>query len=427
MNSEKIFETRQRAAELLKDAVAIWRQSDQSDYLEGLENDPVFSLLMMALAYQEDEVESEIEKLKEETLYELARLLASYEAGHATPATMVVSTALQQGVAERVTTADNVFMLASTHPFIPLLKTRVLNAVVHSVTRLDGRRWKVRFDFSQPVSDLQGFSFAVDGLNFRDLTVTIGKQQLPLIKPWDYSELPFNDCFSPHNMLYNRQQVCNMSMLPIDLFARHNVRMFCVDKHPSTLLPAMEAAYVELVFEFTGIANSFLFDKTHLLLNTMVLVAKISPEGKIVWKKMFGDTSNDTYADDIKPLGDTGFAVMFWTGLIHLEYGLDSRYWGDSMCNNVMHPQVNPYDTPGRRFDDGAIDTYMAFDFNGNVTETLIQCGLKLIDFIRLLKAHHLLGNRNQTEFHANLFLLLINMRKLLCSELSGILQVIAK
>lgn len=100
---------------------------------------------------------------------------------------------------------------------------------------------------------------------------------------------------------------------------------------------------------------------------TMVLVAKISPEGEIVWKKMFGDSTNDTYADDIKPLGDTGFAVMFWTGLISLGY--DMRYWGDSMCNNVLHPQVNPYDTPGRRFDDGAINTYMSFDFDGNITE----------------------------------------------------------
>ena len=53
-----------------------------------------------------------------------------------------------------------------------------------------------------------------------------------------------------------------MSMLPMDLFARHNVRMFCVDKHPASLLlshPSGElegVERVELLFEFTGDQNA---------------------------------------------------------------------------------------------------------------------------------------------------------------------------
>ena len=49
---QTIFETRQRADELMREAINIWRQSAQSDFLEGLENDPVMSLIMTALAYQ---------------------------------------------------------------------------------------------------------------------------------------------------------------------------------------------------------------------------------------------------------------------------------------------------------------------------------------------------------------------------------------
>ena len=52
---QTIFETRQRASEILKETIAIWRQSDQSDYLEGIEDDPIFSLLIMALAYRANE------------------------------------------------------------------------------------------------------------------------------------------------------------------------------------------------------------------------------------------------------------------------------------------------------------------------------------------------------------------------------------
>ena len=267
-----LFETRQRAEELLKDTVAIWRQSDQSDYLEGIEEDPVFSLLMMALAYQANEADSELEHLKEEVLDDFARLLAPYEAAHAVPATLAVATSLQADIAEQWLNADSLFTINTEYPFLPLLQTRVLNAQVGAVTRIDGRRWKVRLNFGFPVTDLSSFAFAVTDLNFRDLTVTLNKQTLPLIKPWDYAELPFTACFSPNAITYNRAQVYNPSLMPLDLFARQNVRMFVVAKHaPHTFLP-VETEEVDLIFEFTGINEKFLFDKSHLALNTTLLV-----------------------------------------------------------------------------------------------------------------------------------------------------------
>ena len=101
--------------------------------------------------------------------------------------------------------------------------------------------------------------------------------------------------------------------------------------------------------------------------NTMVMVAKISPEGEMVWRKIYGSTSTSTFANDIKALGDTGFAVMLFstTGSPRDDY----FYWGDSVYRNVYHPRISPYDTPGRRFSDGFIEVYMAFDFDGNITE----------------------------------------------------------
>ena len=272
MNS--VFETRQRAAALLKETLSIWRQSDQSDYLEGLETDPIFTLLTMAVAYQGNEIDSEIEHLKEETLDEFTRLLTPYEIGHATPASIVIQSALKPDVSEMETGANLVFRLAAQHSFIPLLNTRVLNVNVGSVVRVDGRRWKVTLEFPHPIKNLSRFSFAITGLNFRDLTVTLGKQPLPIIKPWDYSELPFNECFSPLNIIFNRQQVCNFSMLPMELFARHNIRMYCIRENPldSRTESLLESGHVELMFEFSGTTDNFSFDKSSLLLNAMVLV-----------------------------------------------------------------------------------------------------------------------------------------------------------
>ena len=61
---QTIFETRQRAEELIHEAINIWRQSDMNDSLEGLEKDPVFSLLMTALAYQMNELVTDMEAMK---------------------------------------------------------------------------------------------------------------------------------------------------------------------------------------------------------------------------------------------------------------------------------------------------------------------------------------------------------------------------
>jgi hypothetical protein len=55
---QTIFENKQRADELIQEAIRIWRESDHPDQLEGIEQDPVFSLLMTALAYQSNELEN---------------------------------------------------------------------------------------------------------------------------------------------------------------------------------------------------------------------------------------------------------------------------------------------------------------------------------------------------------------------------------
>ena len=141
---QEAYITRHRAAELLNETISIWRQGDHSDQLEGLEKDPVFALLMTALAYQANETDSEIERFRQDVLEEYARLLVPYEAGRAIPATAIVETTLQKDVPEVELTEKSMFTLkGSSYQFMPLLRSRVINAKVGSVVRLDGRRWKL--------------------------------------------------------------------------------------------------------------------------------------------------------------------------------------------------------------------------------------------------------------------------------------------
>ena len=257
----------------MREAINIWRQSDMNDFLEGLETDPVLSLMLTALAYQMNEAVGDMEMLKTEVLEEYAHLLTPYEVGHAVPATAVVETTLQDSVPELEMNAQSNFMLNGTgYAFIPLLKTRLLNAKIKSIIRMDGRRFKVTFHFSTPIKDLSGFAFAVDSLDFQDLTVSIKDHQLPLIRPWDYSELPLQDCFGLDTILYNRSQTYEASATCLDLFARQNIRLFILRHHGPVRYLSTETDVIDLIFEFSGVSDQFVFDKQHLSLNPVVLV-----------------------------------------------------------------------------------------------------------------------------------------------------------
>ena len=254
---QTVFETRQRAEELLREAVNVWRQSDRNDALEGLENDPVMRLLITALAYQANESASDLEEIKQEVLQDFANLLVPYEVGHAVPATAAVQLALEDGVQEIVLNENSEFTLEGTaYTFIPLLETRLLNARVRSISRIDGRRWKVSLTFKQAISDLSGLCFTIRNAWFQDLKITVGGQTLRLVKPWDFSELPLNECFGLDSILYNRTQTYNASATCLDLFARQNVRMFYIKKNDASK-PMMQME---------------MLDRESFLLNTTILV-----------------------------------------------------------------------------------------------------------------------------------------------------------
>ena len=318
---QTIFETRQRAEELLREAINIWRQSDDNDKLEGLENDPVLRLMITALAYQINESVSDLETIKTEVLEDFAQLLTPYEVGHAVPATAVIETALQESVPELQLDARSTFMLSGTNfSFLPLLKTRLLNASVASIVRIDGRRWKVKLSFSSPVKDLSGFAFAIRpafpiGATssvplFQDLNVSVGSIQLPLVKPWDYSELPLVDCFGLDTILYNRSQTYEASVSCLDLFARQNIRIFVIQPHKPLPLTMAGTESLDLMFEFSGITDQFVFGKEHFSLNPVVLVnaqlhqttlSAQSPVARVTGADQGADNANLQFLHAVRP------------------------------------------------------------------------------------------------------------------------------
>ena len=308
---QTIFETRQRADELMREAINIWRQSDMNDFLEGLETDPVLSLMLTALAYQMNEAVGDMEMLKTEVLEEYAYLLTPYEVGHAVPATAVIETALQDTIPEMELTPQSEFTLTGTpYTFIPVLRSRVMNAKVRSIVRMDGRRWKVSLLFKSPVSEISGLTFAVRNVNLQDVKVTIKGQLVPLVKPWDFADLPLSQCFGLDTILYNRSQTYQAQASCLDLFARQNIRLFYVKPHAAGKLLPAETETVDLVFEFTGISDRFQFDKESFSLNTVLLanakmhsvtLSAASPLARVAGYDNRDDQSSQQFLHAIRP------------------------------------------------------------------------------------------------------------------------------
>lgn len=280
---QNIFETRQRAERLIADTMELWQQSDKAEYIEGLQTDPVFRMLLNILAYQANEFDSEIEQLKVDILEEFEQMMTVGEGGKAIPASVAVETSVSGKIPYVELNSDQAFSIGRTEKgtfsFVPVLKTRVMNVAIDSVTRLDNRRWLVKLNLEGGVRNLSGMSFAIDSTNYHGLHVSMVNSggELPLISASDYANMPMADAFSIDTMLYNRQQAvatsCRSNMLPcsvytgMDLLARQDVSMYVVDDmddiEPS---PALD-----LLFEFDAIGDDFLFNASRLHVNVVLL------------------------------------------------------------------------------------------------------------------------------------------------------------
>ena len=94
-----------------------------------------------------------------------------------------------------------------------------------------------------------------------------------------------------------------------------------------------------------------------------VLIAKISPSGQMLWKKVIhSNNGQNSIPYDIKPVGDTAFACLVQLSLSRAMdnylYYLDTLIEGDS-----DYPLPVPY------FGRTSYTTYLQFDFDGRVQE----------------------------------------------------------
>lgn len=344
---KKIFATGELAKELQKEATAIWRMGSNEDNFEGLENDPVVSLLMTALAYQEYTADNELSRLKDEVLEDFSRMLIPYELCHAKPASVLVQTNTEENVNMVSLHADTTFSLSdSKYNFMPLLETTVYNAKVDSIVRLDARRWKVSIDFKEEISSLEGFSFLVNNNSFKDLNISIAGKRISLVKPWHYANLPLSACFSIDSMLYNETLAFDATTTWFDLFAEQNKRMFVVEKYASDNIFACPVDKIDLVFEFMGMSDDFVFDKSQLIINTVLLVntsersASISVNNPIVRIADEDENASEKLLHLMRPSAEQMYKNISFT----LRRSAIERFNSDNLLK-LLHCLIDKYST----------------------------------------------------------------------------------
>ena len=344
---KKIFATGELAKELQKEAIAIWRMGSNDDNFEGLENDPVVSLLMTALAYQEYTADNELSRLKDEVLEDFSRMLIPYELCHAKPASVLVQTNTEEKVNMVSLHAGTMFSLnENKYNFMPLLETTVYNAKVDSIVRLDARRWRVSLNFKEEISSLEGFSFLVNNNKFKDLNISIAGKRLSLVKPWHYANLPLSACFSIDSMLYNETLAFDATTTWFDLFAEQNKRMFVVEKYASDDIFTCPVDKIDLVFEFMGISNDFVFDKSQLIINTVLLVntcersATISVNNPIVRIADEDENASEKLLHLMRPSAEQMYKNISFT----LRRSAIERFNSDNLLK-LLHCLIDKYST----------------------------------------------------------------------------------
>lgn len=343
----KIFATGEMAKELQREALAIWRKGNNEESLEGMENDPVISLLMTALAYQNYTNDNELTRLKNEVLEDFSRMLIPYELCHARPASVLIQTHPEDNINKVSLHSGMSFTLSENKfNFMPLLETTIYNAEVDSIVRLDARRWKVSLEFKDEISSLDGFSFLVNNLNFKDLNITLNGKPISLIKPWDYANLPLSNCFSIDSMLYNNSLAYDATATWFDLFSEQNKRMFIVEKYSTEKLFTRPTVRIDLVFEFKGINDEFIFDKSQLVINTVLLVntnlknATISINNPVVRIAEGEDTAPEKLLHLIRPSSEQMYKNLSFT----LRRSAIERFNVNSLLQ-LLHCLIDKYST----------------------------------------------------------------------------------
>ena len=235
-----------------------WESDNPNSPLYGMEKDPLVSMLITALAYQEDRIEQDLAHFRSSMVSELEEAMLPYHLLKATPSIAMMATAKAPGNWARClvgadtsfTVLKETFQGRGQFNFRPLFESNIIGATVVSVTPLLQGKWKLTLEVKDEKTVLGGVGFFFKGLTFDGLNMHLGEKEIPLINPWEYDRFPMNTDFSFWNLIYNQSLTFGTNEQWFDLWAETNVPYYMVDPYTPIVLTR---GIVELTLDIVGL------------------------------------------------------------------------------------------------------------------------------------------------------------------------------
>lgn len=252
---------KQTGKELLDKAIKQWEQDGFLDnYNDGktfsknrtdvdeenvvkhnLEKDPVINLFMSALAHQTNLLNEQVSSLRARLLDEFIRKTVPFTMTRPTPSMTVLRAKMVEssesfcmvddstkiGLEKRSKTKMR-FKEQESFSFMPLLKTKILNATIGSVRRVDRNTYEVTLLGKSNAYNLSGTSLFFPNHSISSLSLSVNGKPIPVFSLQDYERLPLCDIFNVNHSVFNRSLLYGTTESWLDKLAPLANRLFYV-------------------------------------------------------------------------------------------------------------------------------------------------------------------------------------------------------
>ena len=236
--------------EIRKNIIDQWTKDGHN--VRNMENDPVVNLLLSALSYQAYHIHKNVNQYEEKILNEFCDRTIPFNLIKPLPAFSIIKTKLKENCDEKILDETSSFEFVNSRKqkftFIPLLNTKIINAELEVADQLAENVWKVELRLNAPVDNLSGLSFYLDTQDFISIeNIRYEDEELPLIKPSQYNELPFTKWFNNNHLLLNQNYyLFGTYDYWQELFLTNTAHLFYIDQYETKKIPLNGQTNIEL-------------------------------------------------------------------------------------------------------------------------------------------------------------------------------------
>lgn len=215
--------------------------ADENVVKHNLETDPVINLFMSALAHQTNLLRGQISSLYTTLLDEFIRKTMPFSMSRPTPSMTVLRAKMVESSEPFCVVDDSTtislekrsktkmrFKEQESFSFMPLLKTKILNATIGSVRRVDRNTYEVTLLGKSSAYNLSDTSLFFPNHSISSLSLSVNGKPIPVFSLNDYERLPLCDIFNVNHCVFNRSLLYGTTENWLDRLAPLANRLFYV-------------------------------------------------------------------------------------------------------------------------------------------------------------------------------------------------------